>query len=373
MVRHSRKRSKRYRKQRGGAVFSNEQLEALGNLGFTDEQKKEFAGLLETQVANEPNLPDSVISLARIYLQQINPQTGRNRTPREFIDDEIELQNETFGGGKRRRKSRYTRKMVGGFTPEETNRLRDLGFTTQEHIDILSNTGIGLNIIEMSLHQNNPDTGALYTPQELINSVIEANEEIANLDDDAVVPDQENDANHMDVDGVADGLADHVENHYVEQGQGQGLNMADLEPESPRSVTEMGGRKTKTRKGRKSRKSRKQRGGTVFSEEQLAELGRLGFTDDQKKILAREFSITPANTAMSSIRQALQHNYLTGQPDTVESIMRMFPNEGGKRRRKSRKQRGGKCYGNGVGANAYDPNYSIYNTNQLQMFPYKPN
>ena len=90
MVRHSRKRSKRYRKQRGGAVFTTEQLTTLGNLGFTDEQKKEFAGLLETQAANEPNLPASVISLARIYLQQINPQTGRNRTPREFIDDEIE-------------------------------------------------------------------------------------------------------------------------------------------------------------------------------------------------------------------------------------------------------------------------------------------
>jgi len=39
---------------------------------------------------------------------------------------------------------------------------------------------------------------------------------------------------------------------------------------------------------------------------------------------------------------------------------------------KSRKQRGGMCYGNGVGANSYDPNYSIYNTNALKLFPYKP-
>jgi hypothetical protein len=39
--------------------------------------------------------------------------------------------------------------------------------------------------------------------------------------------------------------------------------------------------------------------------------------------------------------------------------------------RKSRKQRGGMCYGNGVGANSYDPNYSIYNTNMLKLFPYK--
>jgi hypothetical protein len=39
--------------------------------------------------------------------------------------------------------------------------------------------------------------------------------------------------------------------------------------------------------------------------------------------------------------------------------------------RKTRRQRGGVCYGNGVGANTYDPNYSIYNNNMLKLFPYK--
>jgi hypothetical protein len=43
----------------------------------------------------------------------------------------------------------------------------------------------------------------------------------------------------------------------------------------------------------------------------------------------------------------------------------------GRKARKSRKQRGGMCYGNGVGANSYDPNYSIYNTNMLKLFPYR--
>ena len=41
-------------------------------------------------------------------------------------------------------------------------------------------------------------------------------------------------------------------------------------------------------------------------------------------------------------------------------------------RRISRKQRGGTCYGTGVGANSNDPNYSIYNTNILKLFPYRP-
>lgn len=49
-------------------------------------------------------------------------------------------------------------------------------------------------------------------------------------------------------------------------------------------------------------------------------------------------------------------------------------NKKGRKTRKNRKhrQKGGRCYGNGVGANSYEPNYSIYNTNALKLFPYKP-
>lgn len=192
---------------------------------------------------------------------------------------------------------RYSRKMVGGFTPEETTRLGGLGFTP-ENIDILTNTGVGINVIEMSVNQINPNTGIKYTPQELIDSVIEANAEIANFDENAVVPDQENEA----VPNQENEAVPNEENHYIEQGEGQGLNMADLEPESPRSVTEMGGRKRR-RTMKKSRTTKKR---------------------TMKK-------------------------------------------------RRGRKQKGGNCYGSGVGANAYDPNYSIYNTNQLQLFPYRTN
>jgi hypothetical protein len=70
---------------------------------------------------------------------------------------------------------------------------------------------------------------------------------------------------------------------------------------------------------------------------------------------------------------------------------RSFDEFGGKKRRRfSRKKttnkkrrshrnskrklnlKGGMCFGKGVGANSYDPNYSIYNTNMLNLFPYKP-
>jgi hypothetical protein len=40
--------------------------------------------------------------------------------------------------------------------------------------------------------------------------------------------------------------------------------------------------------------------------------------------------------------------------------------------RKSKKLRGGNRFGgNNIGANCYDPNFSIYNTNMLKLFPYK--
>ena len=44
-----------------------------------------------------------------------------------------------------------------------------------------------------------------------------------------------------------------------------------------------------------------------------------------------------------------------------------------KTRRHRQRQRGGTCYGTGVGSNNYDPNYSIYNTNMLKLFPYSEN
>lgn len=40
--------------------------------------------------------------------------------------------------------------------------------------------------------------------------------------------------------------------------------------------------------------------------------------------------------------------------------------------KRSKNLRGGMCFGNGVGANSNDPNFSIYNTRLTQLFPYKP-
>ena len=43
-----------------------------------------------------------------------------------------------------------------------------------------------------------------------------------------------------------------------------------------------------------------------------------------------------------------------------------------RRRTYKNKMIGGQRYGTGVGSNCYDPNLSIFNTNLLKLFPYKP-
>lgn len=179
-------------------------------------------------------------------------------------------------GRKARRTIRAYKKMVGGdFTQEETQQLLEMGFT-QDDLQVLAGTGVRLNIIQMSLNQINPATGNPFTPQEIIQSVNEANDEINNLDV-SVISNASDDDHNLDI--------------------GENLDLDDSYNDSMNTTMEdISGGGRKTRKGRKGRK----------------------------------------------------HGI------------------------KSRRQRGGMCFGNGVGANNYDPNFSIYNTRELTLFPYKP-
>lgn len=91
----------------------------------------------------------------------------------------------------------------------------------------------------------------------------------------------------------------------------------------------------------------------------------------------------PLNESDLNVSQDTNMSGNTTNPDDSS-----FINFGGKRRKKlskkkqnkkgrktrknKRKQKGGTCFGNGVGANSYDPNFSIYNTRELELFPYRP-
>jgi hypothetical protein len=111
------------------------------------------------------------------------------------------------------------------------------------------------------------------------------------------------------------------------------------------------------------------------------------FNDSQGSLHLSALNVTPdsmrADTTVEDVSFD-NSNISNGSNSSLFSENGSFASEiGGKRRkrkthrktkngRKSRKQRGGGCFGNGVGANPNDPNYSIYNTNLTKLFPYKP-
>lgn len=199
-----------------------------------------------------------------------------------------------------RRSKRYSRKMRGGALDEQE--LMQKGFTA-EQIAALHTYGIdSMNLINMSLQQVNKQTGEPFTPQELIDSLNDVNNQAENEDD---VQEVVNQPPPPEFNNVENDNNNHMNFNNMNFEQGPGLNMQDLGPYSPHSVTEepYGGRRSRGRR-RRSRNHKFRKSG---------------------------------------------------------------------RKMRSRKQRGGMCFGNGVGANAFDPNNSIFNTRELQLFPYKPN
>ena len=72
-----------------------------------------------------------------------------------------------------KKRVRKTYKQKGGqFTDEEINELHDLGFT-DEHIQILIDNNLtNIQLARNSLQQINPDTGMNFTPQEIMDSVM---------------------------------------------------------------------------------------------------------------------------------------------------------------------------------------------------------
>jgi hypothetical protein len=145
-----------------------------------------------------------------------------------------------------------------------------------------------------------------------------------------------------------------------------------------------GGKKKTRRYKRKTSKSRKQRGGTSFSQNEIEILTNKGFFEHQIKELD-DLNIS-FDDIMNKCTEITNRGdgYSGNSDDFNEQVIDELKNgktTGGRRRkiRKSRKYRksrkcykGGAHYGTGVGANCYDPNFSIYNTRELTLFPYRP-
>ena len=224
----------------------------------------------------------------------------------------------------RKRTRKAYGKMVGGdFTQEENQQLLGLGFSQQD-IELLAGTGVGLNIIQMSLNQVNPATGAPFTPQELIQSVNEANEEI----------------NQLDISGISNASED---DHNLDDGQNLNheQNLNDSYNDSMNTTSE----------------ETNLNDSNVFN----------GNNNSQDSLHLSDLNVSADN---GSANTTMEDDSFGGRKRKTRKGRK--GRKGRKYGRKSRRQRGGMCFGNGVGANNYDPNFSIYNTRELTLFPYRP-
>lgn len=310
---------------------------------------------------------------------------------------------------KKHRKTQKRRVMRGGYTPDEENQLRGLG-VSDDMIAQFASENLAFNDIVQAVHE-------MQQEGEVINQMQQGPQ----LEEQEVNNDDDNNSDHSSLhlsDLEVDSLASDVTTLPDD-------DLSDIEIDNEEDGNLRGGRKRRTMKRRKTQKrraTRRQRGGDVFySDKQrkhLIELGILqknlkkwqeikfpygkavnylndhadNYTDKQKRQLKRKgwssehiekyngeipFELlvnenpkgrNPAKNSNSSTD--IEEERFSDVPFNSDrtSIGRSASNK--KTRKTKSSQRGGTCYGSGVGANSYDPNFSIYNTRQLELFPY---
>ena len=92
--------------------------------------------------------------------------------------------------------------------------------------------------------------------------------------------------------------------------------------------------------------------------------------ESQGSLHLSDLDVNPDDSMMSGYTDSPDES---GGKRLRKSIKRKIRKGRKTRRNRRRNLKGGTCFGTGVGANNYDPNLSIYNTNMLKLFPYKPN
>jgi hypothetical protein len=213
---------------------------------------------------------------------------------------------------KRNRRKTYKKKMVGGeFNSSDVNELLSLGFTNQD-IEFLSTVSPNINLIRQSLQQINPETGSLFTPEEIMQSVHQAHNDNEN---DISQISNDNEDEHND-----DFMYDYPDSNNTSQESLSGLNLDN----------------------------------SSFDDS--------SFMDSLHESDLNNSNISSANTSVSGTSMGGKKHRKTNKKRSKSKS----------RKSRRRNKKGGNCYGRGVGENSYDPNLSIYNTNLLTLFPYKP-
>ena len=235
---------------------------------------------------------------------------------------------------KKRSKNKKSKKMYiqrgGVFTNEEENTLIDLGFD-EDHINFLNNHNVSLQNIQGAnqfvLNNNQHDIAcviARYLPNENNQNGMQQDLHI----DDLQVDNQNGDLNidDLQVDDEGEGGVDLNEAFIQDNNNAELNNSGETDPE----------------------------------------LGSFSFDDDDDGL---EENVEDMDLHLNEE----EDNQQGGKGRKGRKTRKGRKGRKGKKSRKTKKQRGGMRYGTGVGANCFDPNYSIYNTPALTLFPYKPN
>lgn len=209
---------------------------------------------------------------------------------------------------KRNRRKTYKKKMVGGeFNSSDVSELLSLGFTNED-IEFLSIVSPNINLIRQSLQQINPETGSLFTPQEIMQSAHQAYNE--NMDENDISQISDDDEDMYDYPDSTNTSQESLSNSNLDNSTFDNSSLMDSLHDSDLNIS----------------------------------------------------NIASQNTSVSSTSMGGKKQRKTNKKRS----------KGKSRKSRRRNKKGGNCYGRGVGTNSYDPNYSIYNTNLLNLFPYKP-
>lgn len=113
------------------------------------------------------------------------------------------------------------------------------------------------------------------------------------------------------------------------------------------------------------------------AEDDIHDLDMDNSFDSQGTMNLDELNVSQGTMDLNELNTSNTSGYTTGADESFGGKRRKRISKkrrgkrGGNKTNKKRTYRGGMCFGKGVGANNNDPNYSIYNTNMLKLFPYK--
>lgn len=220
----------------------------------------------------------------------------------------------------------------GYFTNEEIIEMNRLGFTDEQIQNLTDINLTDIRLVRQSLQQINPNTGVNFTPQELIDSVLRVNQE---LDDS--LNNSLNESTISTISTISNGsdVYDLDNDFDIDFDDNNSLHLSDLEEmnssrDTTRETMSLGG---KSRRSNKKRKTiRKRKGKTIRRHKRRV-------TKRHRTRKMRGGNVDELSSADFNPNLAYDS-----------------------------KQNGGR----NIGANCNDPNFSIYNTRELTLFPYNP-